>query len=85
VSVVEGVQIPGEAPDDREPERPPMTVLAAGGQGRPADGVLDRDPLGAERVEILQVLKKQLFGALELVAQRDGSAGSRSELAAAGS
>ena len=41
-----------------------------GRQCHPAERVLDRNRLGTETFEVVQVLGQQLLGALELVSQR---------------
>jgi len=66
---VERVQIAGKAAHDREPERPPAAA-PGGRQRRPGERVGDRHAVLPERLEMLQVLRQKLLGALELEAER---------------
>src|SRR5947209_20024913 len=67
--LVERVQIGHEAPDGREPERPPAAARSWRKAG-PGERVLDRHPVLAGCLEERQVLSEELLGALELEPER---------------
>ena len=73
VTRVNRVQVASEGTHDREPLSPPAAP-AVRGQGRPGDGVLRRDGVGADCVQVANEVGEEQLGACQLEAQRPADA-----------